>query len=209
MIKNVIVQSRGVISASFQPNNPDKGDFGYIFGSPYKSRPFALLSICGHTLDSMGTDNPIENWLFPNEIEDRKKLRKLNCVYMSQICFGDVTEQHNWKPDIFTEEQAVEIINFIQHINTIPEIEDLIVHCDAGISRSGAVAVFACRLLGLDENIVRNKRRISPNPHVLGLLMEKSGLNQKYMREWFEGMPKIDLNDPKYLGINHNKPLDT
>lgn len=48
---------------------------------------------------------------------------------------------------LFSESQAVEIMNFLKiHEN---DIDTVVVHCEAGISRSGAVAKFIAYLYGL------------------------------------------------------------
>ena len=50
---------------------------------------------------------------------------------------------------VFTEAQARQIIDFIRLHHEQPEPRHLLIHCEAGISRSAAVAVFAaseCRL---------------------------------------------------------------
>ncbi|GAB1394889.1 hypothetical protein MASR1M60_30530 [Rhodocyclaceae bacterium] len=46
-------------------------------------------------------------------------------------------------PGIFNTNQAREILHFVRHHRDTPEPCHLLVHCEAGISRSAAVAVFA------------------------------------------------------------------
>jgi predicted protein tyrosine phosphatase len=62
-----------------------------------------------------------------------------------RLYFEDTTGKEGASPDpgIFNNDQAREILNFIRHHRDTPEPCHLLVHCEAGISRSAAVAVFA------------------------------------------------------------------
>ena len=71
-----------------------------------------------------------------------------------------------------TEQQGKQIIEFIKKID--PEkTEYLIMHCFAGISRSGAVGTFCAEYfkdyIDIQEFKITNFR-IDPNPHVLRIL---------------------------------------
>ena len=83
---------------------------------------------------------------------------------------------------LFNEEHAKRIINFIEEVKET--VETLVVQCAAGISRSGAVGLFACRYLKLDETEFRSLNKISPNMHVLRVLNEVSGVNKEYVEFW-------------------------
>ena len=48
--------------------------------------------------------------------------------------------------------KAKQIINFIDKAQEDENDSVLVVHCQAGISRSGAVGTFACDYCGLDYN---------------------------------------------------------
>jgi predicted protein tyrosine phosphatase len=53
------------------------------------------------------------------------------------------------KVDLFSPEQAQAVIDFLRRHNAQSEPRHLLIHCEAGISRSAAVAVFAaseCRV---------------------------------------------------------------
>ena len=53
------------------------------------------------------------------------------------------------KVNLFSTEQAQAVIDFLRHHNAQSEPRHLLIHCEAGISRSAAVAVFSaseCRL---------------------------------------------------------------
>lgn len=55
---------------------------------------------------------------------------------------------------------------------------DIIVHCDAGISRSSAIAIAIHRYLGLDDSWIWNSNEYYPNRLVLRLALEEFGINQ-------------------------------
>lgn len=69
----------------------------------------------------------------------------------------------------FTSEQAVEVLEFIQKHK---EKESCIIHCTAGVSRSGAVATFVNDNFGGSDKIDfdKNNPYILPNALVLQLL---------------------------------------
>lgn len=122
--------------------------------------------------------------------EDRKNLKV--------IFFDDVSEDI-YTPDLknpgemllvkaMTEEQAIELYSFIK---TILDKELVIVHCTAGVSRSGAVATFINDLVRGDwESFKRNNSSIQPNTHVYALLK----------KAW-----DVDTVDKEYF-TNNSKP---
>lgn len=89
--------------------------------------------------------------------------------------FDDVTDDLNWDDDpdfygpvLFTVEQAKQILEFIE-MNK--EKKQFIVHCSAGISRSGAVGTFINDYFGLDYSTFRRTNpQVQPNPFVLRTL---------------------------------------
>lgn len=91
------------------------------------------------------------------------------------LFFDDITTDLNWDNDLdffgpvlFTEEQAKQIIEFIdQH----KDKDQFIIHCSAGISRSGAVGTFINDYLELDYKTFRQTNpQVQPNPFVLSTL---------------------------------------
>lgn len=67
----------------------------------------------------------------------------------------------------FTEEQAKQVVEFIDRNKD----KNFIVHCAAGISRSGAVGRFISDYLGTDKDRFKNMNpHILPNSHVSRLL---------------------------------------
>lgn len=63
----------------------------------------------------------------------------------------DICERHKISPDkLFNEYQAREIVSFVRAMHNHDRPVDLIVHCEAGVSRSAAVALYAAAIAGLD-----------------------------------------------------------
>lgn len=57
-------------------------------------------------------------------------------------------------PFAFSESDAKQITNFLKrHFNN--DFEDIIVHCQAGVSRSHAVALFAAKYFAKDEDLYK------------------------------------------------------
>ena len=53
----------------------------------------------------------------------------------------------------------------------------LVVHCSAGISRSGAIGTFACDYCSMDYNVfIQNNIYIMANPYVLSVLRKGAGM---------------------------------
>jgi len=121
-------------------------------------------------------------------IVDKDKLKKKGCKDYLECVFSDVTlEEYNRLSKheditLFSKECALRIIEFIDRNKD--RVDTLVAHCDAGISRSGAVGLFANRFLGLDEKNFRKDNNVLPNVFVLNTLMETSGLNACYQNFW-------------------------
>jgi predicted protein tyrosine phosphatase len=138
---------------------------------------------------------------------NREILSKAGCSEILSVKFSDLTlDEYNklsfQKKSIsflFKEEQAKSIINFINKVNAM-EIPELFIHCAAGISRSGAVGVWTCRYLNLDENeFLENNKHILPNTYILNVLNSASGINDQYMKFW-----ETELNKEKRENMMFN-----
>jgi predicted protein tyrosine phosphatase len=122
----------------------------------------------------------------------REILKKIGCQEALSIRFGDLTldelsrkkKEEKDKEKLFNESDAEQIILFIDEINKV-DVPVLIIHCAAGISRSGAIGLFACRYLKLDEKTFLNSNKhILPNFYILEILNKVSGTNDDYVKFW-------------------------
>jgi len=81
----------------------------------------------------------------------------------SRVVLDELTDSKGRPIELFNETKAKRIVQFIDDINS-RDIETLVVNCAAGVSRSGAVSLFACRYLKLDEKMFREENKyIHPN----------------------------------------------
>ena len=120
-------------------------------------------------------------------------LNSIGCDHLS-LCFKDVSVEGF--PGLITEEQAIEIVAFLKKFS---HKKKLLIHCDAGISRSGAVGFFACRYYGLDElEFIKNNPYIYPNPYVFNLLYTVSGM--KEAEDDLNPFPSCDMRE-KIIGL--------
>ena len=73
---------------------------------------------------------------------------------------------------IFDNSMAKKICEFLEKANADPESNDLVVvNCQMGVSRSGAVSTFIREVFDLDyETWKRDNTQVSPNPSVLDRL---------------------------------------
>ena len=122
-----------------------------------------------------------------------ESLELLGCNHYITFRFSDITKKtydfipkdelnsHFKTINLFTRDLAHQIINFIDKIKN--EVDTLVVHCTAGVSRSGSCGLFAHRYLGTDEEeFWRLNSLILPNDYILEMLMDASGLKNDYAR---------------------------
>lgn len=74
---------------------------------------------------------------------------------------------------LMTTDHAKQINEFVDRVKD--KIELLVVHCDAGVSRSSAVAIELCVKLGLTEELdtLQANKRFHPNYYVRDLIREQ------------------------------------
>ena len=111
-----------------------------------------------------------------------KKIRKIGemgCKDYLSLCFYDMTDSEYVCRDdkLFNWRQAQAIIDFGKEINKGKDKSVLVIHCDGGVSRSGAVSTFLNDYYGLDfKDFKRLNPQIKPNHYILRVLKEESGL---------------------------------
>lgn len=111
--------------------------------------------------------------------ESREPHFKEDHANVFNLSFDDCTEDGQPSPTqpsgtkMMSELQAEALWDFIK--NNLNK-EQCIVHCMAGISRSGAVGTFINDLVGGDYNTFKRMNpQVYPNQHVLGLLNKAKG----------------------------------
>jgi predicted protein tyrosine phosphatase len=72
------------------------------------------------------------------------------------------------KVDLFSTEQAQAVIDFLRYHHAEPHPQHLLIHCEAGISRSAAVAVFSAS----ECRVPLNGQFAFLNPYVLSILVK-------------------------------------
>jgi len=122
------------------------------------------------------------------------------CSKILNVFFDDITDKDLGKMGghiLFDRLIACQIISFIDTLKAA-YINTLLIHCDAGISRSGAVGVFACRYLGLNEDKFRSlNTNIQPNQYVYDLLYQESGMKKAYENFWLnkKGVRTVEISE--------------
>lgn len=170
----------------------------------------ALQSVCGHSSLSHGSRLALLSIVDSSDIEDdlsyapfsggnwaespsgASLLAACGVMDVISICFGDITEasvsdRSDLLPLLMTQQQASSIVVFVQRLCALSEPVTLLVHCAAGVSRSPAVGLFAARISGIgDDAFLRAHPGVMPNPFVLRMLMESSGLRDSRQSELCE-----------------------
>lgn len=92
---------------------------------------------------------------------------------------GEIPRGLRRKYPCMSRHDALRTIAFIKRCRSASAVLDLVVHCNAGISRSGAVGRFAVEFLHLSRlEFHENNRLVFPSSHVLGLLRDSAGLRE-------------------------------
>lgn len=138
-----------------------------------------------HSWSLISVTNTKEDSLTGNEKIRLKTI--LHCNDILQLQFGDFepgkyyntfTDRTEPVPErvLFNKKQAQEVIDFVNILQKKEEQETLVVHCMAGISRSGAIGTFINDILGLDlSTFLRNNPHTRPNSYVLKTLRDVYG----------------------------------
>jgi predicted protein tyrosine phosphatase len=71
-----------------------------------------------------------------------------------------------------TDDQAYKIVTFLKHLKKRSDVETLVIQCKAGISRSGAIGLFAGEVFGININNFRLKNNIRPNYYIYDKLVK-------------------------------------
>jgi predicted protein tyrosine phosphatase len=71
---------------------------------------------------------------------------------------------------VFSDEQAVQIVDFVERIKD--KVNGFLIHCEAGVSRSAAVAAAIELIVNGSSDRILNDRRYSPNQCVYRKLIQ-------------------------------------
>lgn len=165
MIKSVTVYDRRRVNGMLT------GDWQ----NPYSDCPWAIISIYTRSNEALLTLDAIENF------------KSKGMIDFLSLQFWDIDDRNKEAilskyPEaiFFDKSHAMKIIDFVCRINSQnPDKEiGLIVHCDAGISRSGAVGLFIVEYLSLDvkDFFKRRANLIQPNGYVLSILRRTANI---------------------------------
>lgn len=127
--------------------------FGINYFKSKVDIPFCLISIV--TNDSMKLLDIGE-----------KELRGHGMREGISLSFGDIIREEAGSI-LFNEEHALKVVEFVREGHKHDGQEFLVVHCDAGIRRSGAVVTWASKALGIE---LLDPDLIWPNTFVLKML---------------------------------------
>ena len=127
--------------------------------------------------------------------EEFAVLSDVNRVDALQLAFWDIANPESSdisdlrKKNCFNKEQAKQILDFVK--NNESKIETLLVHCEAGISRSPAIAAAISKILWNDDEMYFLK--YMPNSFVYKMILE----------EHFGAMVKVpEVEEKIYDSIN-------
>lgn len=166
-----------------------------LFGDT--TTPWALISIFGLKSEMNQNGGRDKNTLVAEK--EFSVLKEMGCIDFHNSCFMDITKEQYERLNrtiymenmLFNENRAQQIIDFVNKVKD--SCERLVIHCDAGVSRSGATGLWASRYLGLDEKkYCDNNTGIQPNPYVLEILSEVSGMKKEYEAFWMNHLSKLD-----------------
>ncbi len=122
--------------------------------------------------------------------EAKARLQRAGCKNVLTMVFAEWSDEtakrlgrKNRSP-LFRKTHAQKIITFLDYIRE-EDIDLLLINCDAGITRSGTVGVFAHRYLGTNDKYFRKHNKyVLPSPYVYDILVKESGLTGEFEDFW-------------------------
>ena len=144
------------------------------------------------------TYNRYGNWcLISISTTEEEKVKQIDtlkhcgCVDYLQLVFSDIIKPYK-DYIVFNEEMAKQSLDFV---NKHKDLNLMIIHCDAGISRSGAFGYFFNKYLNLDdEEFKRTNPNIHPNSLVIETMNKVSGITVDLQKLYDEIFSNLDLN---------------
>jgi predicted protein tyrosine phosphatase len=162
------------------------------YGLETPKNKWVLISICSDKQEQLVRSDVVKN-----------QLKKWGCLSWLSLTFDDITMElyekvKKVRPDVianlFSKKDAKLIIDFIKKHKDSKKDLTLITHCQAGVSRSGAVGWFACNFLGIDKTtFLQTNRTLFPNKYILQILESLSGINPTSKEEYEKHFKIIDF----------------
>ena len=98
-----------------------------------------------------------------------------NIVGICRVQFDDVTKENARPSDVLmSPEDAAKIKDYV--ISYMDKVENVIVHCEGGISRSAGVMAAIQRYITGDDSSILHSSRYLPNDHCYRLMLKAFGL---------------------------------
>ena len=144
----------------------------------YEGQKWALVSV-------YTGDHKTSTKFLTNEVK-KNLTRKGMCEGLS-LRFWDIGDDKvklasllsfHYKPILFDEKMARKVVEFVDRMIADPEPVVFVAHCDAGVSRSGAVGLFAVERAGKDiGEFFHENPNVYPNEFVLRMLKKAAGMD--------------------------------
>lgn len=107
--------------------------------------------------------------------EDLPRLNATQRMGLLQLAFADIEFQRIGSENhMFSNEQADEILKFVKEM--YDRVEVFLVHCEAGISRSPAIAAALTKIYGGDDSFYFEN--YNPNMLVYNKLLERNNCDR-------------------------------
>ena len=117
---------------------------------------------------------------------DLNNIKNPNCLFLEMFDLENPLSE-------FSEVEADKIKMLLDLTKLNPDAQ-LIIHCEAGLSRSGAIGCFACKYLGFDEEVFKSVNpNILPNSYILEFLYDRYGYLFGKTKEDVRKLPYYDI----------------
>lgn len=107
----------------------------------------------------------------PNRLEKYRRENK-NIINVAYVQFDDIDSSETVNGETpMSESDAKTIVDAFMKYKD--RVEQIIVHCDAGYSRSPAVAAALAKALGMSDEVYFSSGQYCPNRHVYRMMMNE------------------------------------
>ena len=130
-----------------------------------KNKNFAIISIQEYSNEVMGV-----------VYKPGGHLKAALNIHFSDLDKENSFHDNNPELNLMTEEDALKIKVFIDGINEFNDLDELIIHCHAGVSRSAAVAAAILKVYNDDDSQIFDSENHAPNMYVYTQMLKAYGL---------------------------------